>query len=157
MYDKIDTLKTRIAREDGHGSKVFRWDFKPQTFTTNVDGTSFATFVEHFQKNMWPEFVEHHDLSVWQDCDWQVQKRNMPRGVCCVTIKDFPENYTHLMKREPQSGYWMQIQSGMYVCVAQFHTDGCNGIDETEKEALRKVFDENNELHFISETQSCRH
>jgi hypothetical protein len=150
-YDKIDTLKTRIAREDGHESKVFRWDFKPQTSTTNVDGTSFTTFLQYFQKDLWPEFVEHHDLSLWQDHDWQMQKRNMPRGVC-VTVEDFPENYTHLMKREPQSAYWAQIQSGMYVCVAQFHIDDCNNIDESEKEALRKVFDENNEPHFINET-----
>ena len=60
-----DTLKTRIAREDGHESKLFRWDFKPQTSATNVDGTSFATFLEYFQKDLWPEFVEHHDLAVW--------------------------------------------------------------------------------------------
>ena len=64
-YDKIDTLKTRITREDGHESNVFRWDFKPQPSATNVDDTSFATFLEYFQKDLWPEFVEHHDLAVW--------------------------------------------------------------------------------------------
>lgn len=167
-YVKIDTKKTRIAREDGHESKVFRWDFKPQESPTNADATSFQTFLDYFQNELWPEFVEHHDNALWQDYDWQMQRKNMPRGVC-VTVEDFPENYTHLQKREPQSAYWMQIQSGMYVLVAQvaqhstmphptepvvlqFHIDDCDNIEEDEKEALRKVFNENDEPHFINET-----
>jgi hypothetical protein len=100
---------------------------------------------------LWPEFVDHHDLACWQDFDWQQQKKNMPRGAC-VTVEDFPENFTHLLKHEPQSAYWQQIQSGMYVLVAQFHLDDCDNIDDEEKEELRRVFDANGEPHFITES-----
>lgn len=151
QYEQIDTLKTRIAREDGHESKVYRWDFKKQFTETDPNGTPIATFLEYFANDLWPEFVEHHDLAVWQDFDWQQQKKNMPLGAC-VTVEDFPENFTHLFKHEPQSAYWQQIQSGMYVLVAQFNLDECDNIDDKEKEELREVFNANGEPHFITES-----
>ena len=151
QYEKIDTHKTKIAREDGHESKVYRWDFKTQSTPSDPTGTPIATFLEYFANDLWPEFVEHHDLAVWQDFDWQQQKKNMPQGAC-VTVEDFPENFTHLFKHEPQSAYWQQIQSGMYVLVAQFHLDDCDNIDDEEKDELRKVFDANGEPHFITES-----
>ena len=132
-------------------SKVYRWDFKTQSTVEDPTGTPIEIFLEYFANDLWPEFVEHHDLAVWQDFDWQQQKKNMPRGAC-VTVEDFTENFTHLFKHEPQSAYWQQIQSGMHVLVAQFHLDDCDNIDDEEKEELRRVFDANGEPHFITES-----
>ena len=42
-YDKIDTGKERIAREDGDVSKVYRHDFVPRT-----EGGSETTPLEHY-------------------------------------------------------------------------------------------------------------
>ena len=91
-YDKIDTGKERVAREDGDVSKVYRHDFVPRT-----EGGSETTPLEHyivyFANDLWPEFVSHHDLALHQDYDWQQQRKNQPRHTC-VTVEDFPENLT---------------------------------------------------------------
>jgi len=58
----------------------------------------------------------------------------------------------HLFKREPQSAYWMQIQSGMYVLVASFHVEDCENISAEEKAKLIKMFDENDLPHIVTET-----
>ena len=91
-YDKIDTGKERVAREDGDVSKVYRHDFVPRT-----EGGSETTPLEHyivyFANDLWAEFVSHHDLALHQDYDWQQQRKNQPRHTC-VTVEDFPENLT---------------------------------------------------------------
>ena len=100
-YDQIDTGKERVAREDGSVTKVFRHDFVART-----DGASESTplqdYIDYFTKELWPEFSAHHDLALWQDYDWQHQRNNQPLYTV-VTVEDFPENFTHLFKREPQS------------------------------------------------------
>ena len=150
-YEEIDTGKTRVSREDGTISKVLRHDFVRQGTEEDTETTTLGAFLEHFVSKLWPEFVQHHDLAIWQDYDWQMQRANQPRYTV-VTVEDFPENFTHLFKREPQSTYWQQVQSGMYVLVASFHLDDCANISEAEKEELRHIFDENNLPHIITES-----
>ena len=127
MYEKIDTHKTRIAREDGHESKVYRWDFKTQSTVGDPTGTPIATFIDYFADDLWPEFVDHHDLACWQDFDWQQQKKNMPRGAC-VTVEDFPENFTHLFISNMSHNRLIGSKSNL-ACTCSLHNS--TWIDDT--------------------------
>jgi hypothetical protein len=91
-YDKIDTGKERVAREDGDVSKVYRHDFVPRT-EGGSETTPLEDYITYFANDLWPEFIQHHDLALHQDYDWQEQRKNQPRHTC-VTVEDFPENLT---------------------------------------------------------------
>ena len=72
--------------------------------------------------------------------------------VCYWLHADCNVRVQHLFKREPQSAYWMQIQSGMYVLVASFHVEDCENISAEEKAKLIKMFDDNALPHIVTET-----
>lgn len=57
-----------------------------------------------------------------------------------------------MFKREPQSAYWCQIQSGMYVLVASFHVEDCENISDEEKAKLIEMFDREGLPHIITES-----
>lgn len=118
--------------DDGREEEIMHSEFVEQT-------TSFSVFRDYFE-TYWPEYIAHHDLAQWQDFDWTQQCENMPRGMCC-SVEDFPENYTHEMKCEPQSAYWDQLQSGMYVQVLGFHLDDLINVTDEERAELHAMFD----------------
>ena len=90
-------------------------------------------------KEKLPAFNAHHDLALWQDADWQHLKRGLPRGAF-LTVQDFAENIHHEVRFEPQSKYWSQISSTLYMVVVRFHLDDANHIPDVEKETLREAF-----------------
>ena len=109
-----------------------------------------------------------------QDFDWQMQKQNFPLHHC-VTVEDFPENFTHEDSLEPQSAYWCHIQSGMhtapshcgwadawlgagmYVMVCMFHIDDLTNIPDDEKTRLKQMLTEQGLPHTITESHIGKH
>ena len=72
--------------------KYSRHDFVPRT-EGGSETTPLEDYITYFANDLWPEFIQHHDLALHQDYDWQEQRKNQPRHTC-VTVEDFPENFT---------------------------------------------------------------
>ena len=98
-------------------------------------------------------FNPHQDLAAWQDQDWQHLKSEFPRG-SFVTVQDFAENIHHTVRFEPQSKYWTQVSSTLYMVVVRFHLDDANHIPPEEKEELRAAFEHVNLPPVIVETHA---
>ena len=75
-----------------------------------------------------------------QDDDWASLKANFPRG-SFVSVQDFSENHHHIVRNEPQSKYYQQVDSTLYMVVVRYHVEDATSIPAAERERLLNACD----------------
>ena len=139
-YEKQCIGQDAVTKED-----KYKHDF----YEVTMKGNELLDYI----KAKLVTFNPHQDLAAWQDQDWQHLKSEFPRG-SFVTVQDFAENIHHTVRFEPQSKYWTQVSSTLYMVVVCFHLDDANHIPPEEKEELRAAFEHVNLPPVIVETHA---
>ena len=116
---------------DEFGEPRYKHDFYEQRGTGDVLLAELTSCLATFRP--------HHDLAKWQDYDWQALKSCFPRG-SFVSVQDYSQNINHRVRMEPQSKYYSQVGSTLYMVVLRFHLDDVHHIPEKEKALLHEAF-----------------
>ena len=125
--------KRFVGQDPTTGEDKYKHDF----FQQQGSGAELIEDIEAAIK----KFNPHHDLAKQQDADWTALKRNFPRG-SFVSVQDFSENFHHQVRFEPQSKYYQQVDSSLYMVVIRYHLDDATTLPAAERARLRAAFEE---------------
>ena len=124
-------LKQHVGKDAATGEDRYKHDFYEQRGTGAELLESIGVCLKTFNP--------HHDLAKSQDADWSCMKTSFPLK-SFVSVQDFSENFHHQVRFEPQSKYYQQVDSTLYMVVVRYHLDDATRMSAAERDALRAPY-----------------
>jgi hypothetical protein len=125
-------LKQHDGQDKATGEDRYKHDFFEQRGTGGELLEQIALCLKKFNP--------HHDLAKAQDLDWSNLKAHFPHK-SFVSVQDFSENFHHTVRFEPQSKYYQQVDSTLYMVVVRYHLEDATRMPVEEREALRRTYE----------------
>ena len=125
-------LKKHDGQDKATGEDRYKHDFFEQRGTGDELFQQIGACLKTFNP--------HHDLAKCQDLDWSYLKQYFPHR-SFVSVQDFSENFHHVVRFEPQSKYYQQVDSTLYMVVVRYHLDDATRMPTAERDALRAAYE----------------